>query len=269
MLALDPNAQVLSSPKSAWPHLDAEEVIARLLVLMKYPNMINQGALGLCGEATFFHHVLQRDPYQVFATALDLLNNGVGKLGDLKITPHKRLRHANYPKNKAAYVPQGEHKTPYPPQADWMLLTALRDTFNTFHHYEGRPEQSMAESSTAEERVKWYDQCGLYIRSEIHPVDPGPLDTIEVIKKALEKTNTNHISLNIKQAMIRAGKRNHTISLESEIDVINNSVKFQYWSWGFDNFDCNYFLTPTHDPTPFMTVKKFMDNFLSAIIAPY
>lgn len=56
---------------SAWPQLDQTTVLDRLKVLMNDANYFNQGAIGLCTAAAFFHHIIQKNPlsFYLFGTA--------------------------------------------------------------------------------------------------------------------------------------------------------------------------------------------------------
>jgi hypothetical protein len=264
MLALESSLQFATPTKSSWPHLDENTVIDRLLLLAEHPDLIYQGANGLCGEATFFHHLLQRalNKGLFFKMGSALFRDGVCSLGELKIDPRPRLLESDYPQIVAD---RGSTLPPIAPQADWMLLTALRDSFNFWsHHYEGKPEQSSAESSS---------------------VDAPPISK-NAIFHTVRKTSTNHILLGINLGMIVAGaNEEHVISLESELvfkdtlgqviptnddsispsESTNWSVTFDYWTWGEQPRPNNFRL----GNNAILTFDGFQTHLRTAIIAPY
>jgi hypothetical protein len=101
----------------------------------------------------------------------------------------------------------------------------------------------------------WYFKTRLYkqVRLEWNT-------DLTYVKTNVLKTPSNHISMRIKIAMIQSGTGKHVISLETPlvIDEANDSVTFDYWTWGNANFD-----------TANLTVAEFTDNYLGAIIAEF
>lgn len=261
MIALEPTVQIPASTKSVWPHLNADTVLNRLDELRQDPNLIDQGALGLCGEATFFHHVLRRDPVGFVAMAQVLLMSGIGVLGKLVIRPDFDLRLANYPMIDAARVAEialDPRLAPMPPQADWMVLSALRDTENELWDFEGTPGESVAEGSNFQELFEWYQKSELYT-SVIIDEDTD----LAHVKTSILKTPSNHIALRIRVTMIQTGTGNHIISLASPfvIDEVNQKVTFTYWTWGRSASD------PKNTAT--LTLNAFTNTYLGAIIATF
>lgn len=213
--------------KSRWPNLDKTTVMNRLEALRNDADLIDQAALGLCGEATFYHHVIQRDPAKFYSMATALYGAGIGFIGKLKIDPDSDLRSADY---SGIVAKRGNKKPPIPVQADWMLLSALRDTENEFLDYEGTPEESMALGSDFSERFDWY------VKSQLYTSVTKDDDTdFSHVTNNLIKTANNHISLRIDVALIQPGSTGgHVIALESPFvfDEANDKVTFDYWSWG-------------------------------------
>ncbi|HSV65019.1 MAG TPA: hypothetical protein VLJ59_03800 [Mycobacteriales bacterium] len=214
-----------SSPltfRKAWPKLDENTVLTRIKALAGNANLFNQAGIGLCTAAAFYHHAIQRKPaeFKLFADAL--YGGGIGFLGDLKVAPGWDLRNADYGKLLA--------KHDMPPQADWMLMSALRDSENWFFDYEGAPDESVAIYSSAKEMKDWYIKTGFYTSVTFDD------DTSPAKIKAISKTNNNHIVLWIKTALLQSSKGKHVIPLEGPItvDEANDKVSFQYWSWASD-----------------------------------
>lgn len=269
MLASAPDVNLPSSLPSSWPHLNEQIVINRIGALKANPNLIDQGALGLCGEAAFFHHVLQRCPIRFGAMAKLLFMDGTGWLNDLKIHPDSDLRNADYPVivtdrlfeiQEALDEEPARHLSEIPDQADWMILSSLCDSENLVFDFEGGPHEPIAEGTYFWQMKKWYLKSKLY-----KTVSAYTNDDITAIQSEILKTNGNHITLNIKTKMISESYgffERHFITLESPliIDPINDSVSFTYWTWGRNYFD---------DSRGDLTIEKFCDYYLGAIVAEF
>ena len=245
----DTSASLVS--KARWPNLNKAAVYNRINQLKTDANLVDQGALGLCGEACFYHHVIQRDPDKFYSFATALFSGGIGFIGTLKVDPDADLRNADY---AAIVAKRGAKSPPIPPQADWMLLSALRDTENEWLDYEGTPEENFAEGSDFSERYPWYQKSNLYQAV----IKDGNTDLAHV-KTAIVKNVNNHISLWIDVGMISPGDSGgHVIALESPfvIDEPGDKVTFDYWSWGAVS-SCT------------TTVTNFKKTYKGAIIATF
>lgn len=225
----------------AWPRLNRNIVLPRLQKLQADPNLINQGGIGLCTAAAFFHHIIQKNPREFYSFGIALYNTGVGFLGNFKISPGSDLRNADY----SAL----EIKTPMmPPQADWMLMSALRDSENWIFDFEGSADETIAMRTSAREMSGWYRKTGFY--SSVEYTNDTSLAKIKTIRK----TSNNHIAFWIKVGLINNLQTGaHMITIESPI-IINetaNNITFNYWSYGtepvktlitsLDNFKANYY----------------------------
>lgn len=211
-----------AEPSRAWPGLDRNQVLARINTLRGNANDFNQGGIGLCTAAAFYHHIIQRDPSQFYWFAEALYHQGISFLGQLKVAPGDDLRRVNYNGLAQKYA----H---LPPQADWMLMAALRDSENWFFDYEGTPDESIAMSTSAKELSTWYEETGLY--TNVTYCDDTDLAAIS----ALDKTANNHIALWVAVKLLNDPRDGtHMITLESPmvIDQANNTVTFDYWTWG-------------------------------------
>lgn len=208
------------SKRKAWPKLDAVTVLQRIEELAGDANKFQQGALGLCTAAAFYHHVLQRKAADCRSFANALYGAGVGFLGNLKVAPDTDLRNVDYAALAAA--------TPsMPPQADWMLMSSLRDSENWFFDFEGAPDESVAIKTSAKELSGWYRDTGFY--TAVMFSDSTGIPAI----KAIEKSPTKHIALWIEASLLGA-KGTHMITLESPmtVDEVADKISFDYWTWG-------------------------------------
>jgi hypothetical protein len=154
----------------AWPSLDRSQVADRLLALLgsasgdeadtpdEAGRAIQQGSMNLCGPAAFFQFVIKRDPVMFATYATDLFDIGQGSLGSLAIVPSDDLRLADY----ASLLPN--MTSGVCPQADWMVLGALRNSTGVFWtgSFHGDPEQELAAATRPEELADWLTQTGLY-----------------------------------------------------------------------------------------------------------
>ena len=214
-------APVVSTSK-AWPRLDRIAVLTRLNDLKGNANLFNQGSIGLCTAAAFYHHIIQKDPLQFYSFAVGLYGSGIGFLGKLKVAPDDDLRNTDY-------IGLAKKYSNMPPQADWMLMSALRDSENWFFDFEGAPDETTAMRTSAAEMSDWYEKTGFY-SSVTYSSDRSLAEIKKIQKKA-----RNHIALWIDIKLLNDPRDStHIITLESPmtIDEANNKVKFDYWTWG-------------------------------------
>jgi hypothetical protein len=131
-----------------------------------------------------------------------------------------------------------------PPQADWMLMSSLRDSENWFFDYEGAPDESTAIETPTKELKGFYTSTGLY-NNVVFNEGTSVADI-----KAISKTANNHVVLWIRTALL-GGSGTHVITLEGPItvDEANDKVTFDYWTWAqpvktmnttLTNFKANY-----------------------------
>ncbi len=209
--------------RKAWPYLDPTAVLTRIDTLRKDATQFDQGDVGLCTAAAFYHHIIQRKSEEFESFAKALYYGGIGFLGKLKVTPDVDLRSTDYAALAAKYAR-------IPPQADWMLMSSLRDSENWILDFEGGPDESVAISTSARELGDWYEKTGLYTGvNYTDEADPARL-------KAISKTANNHVCLWVYTDLINngGGRTTHIITLESNIliDEVNNKASFDYWCWG-------------------------------------
>ncbi|MBY0330026.1 MAG: hypothetical protein K2X49_05080 [Acetobacteraceae bacterium] len=122
--------------KVAW-ELSRTATLARLRVLVRNPDLLNQRGLNACGPAAFFRVWLARDPLAVATYGCDMLSRGSARIGQRVIAAGWKLRAQNYANMRTAV--DGAHPNVTPEHADWMLLTSLRDSENSVLDYNGEP----------------------------------------------------------------------------------------------------------------------------------
>jgi hypothetical protein len=120
----------------AW-QLDRGWTLVRLRELLRKPDLIDQRGLNACAPAVFFRVWFARDPVAAANFACALLRDGSAPIGSLHVAPSWKLLGQNYVNLKAATDAAHPHATPE--NADWMLLSALRDSENIWFDYAGEP----------------------------------------------------------------------------------------------------------------------------------
>ncbi len=121
----------------AW-NLDRGATLGRLRELLNKPELLDQRGLNVCGPAVFFRLWLARDPAAVAIFACNLLMGGSANIGPLVVTAGNGLLSQVYSQIRAMFDGSAGHKVT-PESADWMLLSALRDSDNIFLDYLGEP----------------------------------------------------------------------------------------------------------------------------------
>lgn len=237
----------------AWPSLDRAEVGARLLELIgpessdqegsrdEAGRAMLQGALNLCGPAAFFQSVIKRDPVMFANYATNLFNSGEGDLGNLHVAPSSDIVSTIY----ADLLPRMNGSIC--PQADWMVLGALRNSTNAFWtgSFQGTPEEVFAAGTRPGELAEWLEQTGLYrsVSNEANWMQRAGIPHAT----NLPLFDGNDTAVLIHSNLIKRAKHevpdsnwpltefpNHWVMLLGEAmqNVTDGSMFFNIWSWG-------------------------------------
>ncbi len=123
-------------------------------------RIIQQGGLNLCGPAALMMRWAYRDPVAFANFATQLFETGSAKIGSLAIAPGTELLTADYSAMlaKMSAAPS--------PQADWMILGALRNTTNLFWQpsWAGDPSQNVAGMTLPSQLTDWFTATGIYAK---------------------------------------------------------------------------------------------------------
>jgi len=147
-------------------------------VVTSGPRMLDQANLSLCGVAAFFHIWLKRDPAAVVQYAIDLYEIGAAAIGDLPVVPHAELL-------------QQSHETMWAPApgdpnvaADLMMMSALRDSENTFLRFRGRESEHAEGITTPDEITRWLKATGLYldVQNRANGFGTRPIDEVMTLQ---------------------------------------------------------------------------------------
>jgi hypothetical protein len=259
----------------AWPSLDRETVAMRLLELLGPDEAsqsdaidtagaaIQQGAMNLCGPAAALHALIKRDPLSFANYATQLFDSGAGTIGAWQVVPDASIVNANY----AAYLPSMGFAVC--PQADWMILGALRNSTNAFltGSFEGDPAQTLSAATTPAALTDWLTRTGIYatVRNEANWMQPAgiphaqglPLNEgVDVIP--LINANLINYARNLPSdtSWPLTEFPDHWVVLIGEVmqDVTKDAVFFNIWTWG----EQQILEVPT---------AAFVDNYYGAVIA--
>jgi hypothetical protein len=245
--------ETLRTDAGAWASLDRGTVADRLLELVgpessdtadqpdQAGRAVQQGSLNLCGPAAFFQFVIKRDPLMFAVYATDMFNTGLGSLGSLSVTPSADITSADY----GALLPR--MTSGVCPQADWMVLGALRNSTDAFWAgtFRGDPRQEIAAGTRPSEIADWMKQTGLYssVANEANWMTSAGVPHAEGLSMAAG----SDIAALINADLIRAARNlpagsswpmtdfpNHWVTVigEPAKDVAKDAVFFNIWTWG-------------------------------------
>jgi hypothetical protein len=138
----------------AWPNLDPEAVLARIEELRQDPDAFDYGWFGVSAAATFLRNVARAKPSEFNQFAKELFASGTAYLGARKVSPGVDVR--NLPYHEWADVDPTA-----PPQADWMLMVALRDS-DRYLTIEESYDAVQAMGIAAKEFAELYTSTGWY-----------------------------------------------------------------------------------------------------------
>ena len=146
----------------AW-QLDRYWTLQRLRTLLRNPDLIDQRGLNACAPAVFFRVWLARAPVAAANFGCALLRDGSASIGSLNVAPSWKLLGQNYANLKAAT--DTAHPNATPENADWMLLSALRDSENLWFDYAGEPftmGDAVAGLTLPSTLASWLNATNLY-----------------------------------------------------------------------------------------------------------
>ncbi len=220
----------------AWPRLSRGLVAAGITSLVGHPDLAQQGGNGLCTTAAFINVWAQDAPdsYAAFATAL--FENGAADLaprqgaGGLRITASADLRNADY---TAIATRMAAKNYPVPSQADWMVMSAIRDSSNSVFDFTGDPDDWVSHalgdgSMPFGELTDWLRAAGRWasvVNEESAFVGPG-------INHALGLDgNRARIILSIDVGMFGQPPGGHSVVLRSPVTRTGDTVECTVWTW--------------------------------------
>jgi hypothetical protein len=240
-----------NSNTSPWK-LDRLTIVERLKELVHEPFLINQGSINVCGPAATFVLWCQQDPLAFAQYSINLFETGKSSIGSISVTPGSDLVNQNYD----AVKPRMKILCP---QAEWMGMSALRDSSNAVLDFEGTPEEDVSGITSPGEITDWLNALGIYssVSNEGNFVVNAGLDHAQSLQPSSQENvimliNANMLPQAANPPFLDLSRffPNHFVVLLSPIGFSGNSVEFSCWTWGEvlsnliidkDKFESNYF----------------------------
>jgi hypothetical protein len=251
------------SAASPWTSLDRASVASRLSEIIAAPRKVQQGALNLCGPASFYSQWALRDPVAFAKFSTTLYDTGAGKLGTLPVAPSSDLLQADYVQMLARMG------TAVSPQADWMILGALRNSTDVFWQgsWQGDPQQAVSALTRPEELTSWFNAAGPYAAVDNqanwatakglpHALSLSLGQGVDIALLIHANLMASSLNRPYDNDWLMSQFPNHYVVLLGEIvqDVKTQNVKLTVWSWG--------------DVKPLVvTQDDFVANYYGAVIA--
>lgn len=148
----DPDKQEYQ-PVPGFPNLLSLNIAEELEDRVNDPESINQKDSSLCGAASVMFCWLRKRPDLYVQYVINVCETGVGKMGDLLVTPKAGCRYYN---NKR---PDGKLAIS---AVDWIALAALRDSENGHMRYDSADDQ-VAGITMPSKIAKWFKNIGYYV----------------------------------------------------------------------------------------------------------
>ena len=140
--------------------LDKSNIVSRLRDLVNDPTLVQQGSMNFCGPAAFLYLWFKNDPAKAVAFAKSLFERGYGYVGTEKIRPADRLLNQDYAANVLPLMRD------VCPEADWMMMVALRDDENILPTLDGTPDDSASAGTWPGELKDWLEFSQMYTNLE-------------------------------------------------------------------------------------------------------
>ena len=257
--------------KGVYKHFSNRTVIAiQIQDRINNPHLIDQGFSSLCGPTALLYSLVKKLPLVYAKYITDLYDNGIAKLGSLKVEPSSDNKNYNLP--SAAGMSQ----------VDWIGLAGLRDSENDFFDYQSYKDKT-AGITMPGDLLSWFIQAGFTDGiNDTNLIDDEDLYTLLTAHK---KKQSGHAVCLFVGANVFSGTKggrataDHWVVLNSPILIDNQSVQallakgkpvnddntllskklsFNVFTWGNDAY-------PVNQSFSNLTVKYFLDYFYGYI----
>jgi V8-like Glu-specific endopeptidase len=223
----------IQTQAAAWhASLNRKAVADRLLALINNPDLVDQTANGLCGEAAFFNIWLWEDPLAVARFGVQLYNGGAAAVGTEEwVRPRPSLLAQNFDN----VVTQINRPNARAAVAEWMMMSALRDANNYIFSYEGVPSDKWGAGSTDREVARWLRATNLF-GSVTAKTGGSEEHNFYYASQLVPGSNAIMISCDshmLGNPMPTGGiTDDHWFVLKSAITDFGGTIDFRFWSWG-------------------------------------
>jgi hypothetical protein len=213
----------------AFIHLHRETIAKELAARVMKPSLINQGEAGLCPSAAVVYNVACGNVVEYVKAVTQLYDTGRATIGKWQLDPDADLK---------IYKPS----VGAVPEADWIIMSSIRDSENWFVDY-----QSVSDNGGA-----WGDEVGKWLRKA------GYTDVKEEWNYAMNKTAENL------QEADSLYSKNYQICLLIDADLLAGKTaalsRPNHWVVLASNISTNFAL-----PTTNVTMKVFTWGTLRAL----
>jgi peptidoglycan hydrolase-like protein with peptidoglycan-binding domain len=245
---------------SSWLHLSRAVVATGIAERISNPDGAQQGGNGLCTTAAFINVWAQDAPDSYAAFAGALFDNGVANIapnqagGGLRITASNALLTSDYTAIATRMIARGFS---VPSQADWMVMSAIRDSTNSFVKFTGDPDDWVSHNlgdgaSSFGDLDSWLRNAGAW-GAVVDGSNVLLTASLEEAKR-LEPVRSRCL-LNIDVGMLQSDTGRHTVVLRSPIiETGDGFVTLKVWTWA-----------GLRDVR--VTKKKFEDTYYGANVA--
>ncbi|MDT9177877.1 MAG: hypothetical protein P5683_10440 [Limnospira sp. PMC 1279.21] len=231
-MAMDAIAQFEASPvPGVWLGLDREQVISEMRSRLQNPFSLSQGGQPFCGPAVIIFELIRHHPQQYVKICRNLFQlGGFHTLKNTWISASERLRntHGNF----------------LMPQADWMLLSTLRESQNLWLPIEpNAPDilRNLAGITKPWEIVGWTQELlGFADVNFTKPYLFGHLQAMENATAVLDQGGVVLALINA-EALLKNKPPlipypSHWVAVVSAMDFTDTNspqlIDFQVYSWG-------------------------------------
>lgn len=262
------NSASAEAPSIPW-HMSWPDTINRLRTLVLQPEALHQRYLNACGPAAFFRIWFARDPLGAASFGYRMLKSGSAEIGPITVAPRPALIGQDYATLRANANAVSANSMPE--TADWMLLSALRDSENVLIPYLGQPhtlQDKVAGITLPSTLASWLRSTNVYSTvvdntilaggtwQSLQALNPSAIADVALL------VNAGFMDLYPAPAGIPAPADwlripDHYIQLLSPVAVgaAAGWFKFSLWTWGQNQFD------------KWTSEAKFISNYFGPIIA--
>jgi peptidoglycan hydrolase-like protein with peptidoglycan-binding domain len=244
---------------STWLHLTRATVATDIADRINNPDGAQQGGNGLCTTAAFINVWAQDAPDAYSAFATTLFDKGTANIapnqsgGGLRIQASNALRATDY---AVVASRMAAKRFPVPSQADWMVMSAIRDSTNNIVKFTGDPDDWV--SSNLADGASPFGDLDSWLRNAgawTSVVDASNVLLTASLQEALAlDPSRSRCLLNIDVGMLLSDTGRHTVVLRSSVTAADGSVTLKVWSWaGLRNVT--------------VTQQKFEDTYYGANVA--
>lgn len=215
-----------STVPPAWNFLDRDTILADIQARVADPFQVNQGGQPFCGPAAVLFELVRRQPQRYVELCQSLFTiGGFHSESQQWISASDQLRQAS----------RGEL---HMGQADWMILATLRESENLLFPVEPNAPtwiRDLAGMTKSWELIGWIKEILGYQQATYHPAYlMNDLQALEAADQAL-KAGGVAFSLITAEALLENKPAlpvpTHWISILGGIEVDNNQVSFDVYTW--------------------------------------